>query len=229
MHGGFWRMPWARDQMDPVASDLVARGFAVWNIEYRRLGGVDAAWPATLNDGVMAIDHLARLTEQGIALDLSRVAVVGHSAGGHLALYAAAEALARSPQASPVRPYAAVGLAPVADLAAAHAQRLGGQVVAELLGGSPSERPERYRAASPIERLPLGVRQLILHGALDDAVPIDFSRRYAAAACAAGDAIDLVEFPAMGHMEFLDPQSEGHATLTRWLTTIAKMAQRREN
>jgi pimeloyl-ACP methyl ester carboxylesterase len=108
-------------------------------------------------------------------------------------------------------------LAPIADLARAFELKVGGDVVAELLGGTPSRYPERFRAASPIEMLPLRVRQLILHGTADDVVPIDFSRRYSRAAHAAGDTVELIELPGAGHMDYLDPSSEAHATLCRWL------------
>ena len=212
LHGGFWRMPYGRDQMAAVAEDLVARGFAVWNLEYRRLGTEGAGWPGTLDDVDAAIDHLAILRAGGCDLDLDRVIVAGHSAGGHLALWAGGRAPSRA-----VRVRAAVGLAPIADLDQAWALRVGGEAVAELLGGTPSERPDRLRAASPMERLPLGVRQLILHGSDDAAVPIDLSRRYARAAEAKGDRVELIELPGTGHMEYLDPSSEAHATLCRWL------------
>lgn len=218
LHGGFWRMPYGRDQMDAVAGDLASRGFAVWNLEYRRLGDAEATWPAILEDVAAGIDHLALLSDEEADLDLDRVAAVGHSAGGHLALWAGGRH--RSPIApSPrVRVRAAVGLAPIADLALAYERRAGGEVVAQLLGGTPGEFPERCRAGSPMEMLPLGVRQLILHGTADEAVPIELSRRYARAAAAAGDAVELVELPGTGHMEFLDPRSDAHAILARWLS-----------
>lgn len=219
LHGGFWRMPYGRDQLDAVAGDLVSRGFAVWNLEYRRLGSPGAEWPAILEDVAAGIDHLALLSGEDVDLDLDRIAAVGHSAGGHLALWAGGRHRSSIAPAPRVRVRAAVALAPIADLALAYERRVGGEVVAELLGGTPREFPERCRAGSPIEMLPLGVRQLILHGTADDAVPIALSRRYARAAAAAGDAVELIELPGTGHMEFLDPASHPHAILTRWLST----------
>jgi acetyl esterase/lipase len=217
LHGGFWRMPHGREQMAAIADDLASRGFAVWNLEYRRLGAPQAGWPATLDDAAAGLDHLARLSAEGVDLDLDRVVVVGHSAGGHLALWVAGRRRSRDTHSPRVRVCGAVGLAPIADLARAYDLQVGGEVVAELLGGPPSQYPERCRAASPIEMLPLRVRQLILHGAADDVVPIELSRRYAHAAIAAGDAVELIELSGAGHMEYLDPQSEAHATLCRWL------------
>ena len=217
LHGGFWRMPYGRDQMDAVAHDLVTRGFAVWNLEYRRLGAPGGGWPGTLDDVAAGIDHLAQLRAEGADLDLDRVIVAGHSAGGHLALWAGGRAPSRR-----VRVRAVVGLAPIADLDRAYALRVGGEVVRDLLGGTPDEHRDRLRAASPMERLPLGVRQLILHGSDDAAVPIDLSRGYARAALAKGDQIELIELPGTGHMEYLDPSSEAHATLCRWLSTTLR-------
>lgn len=214
LHGGFWRMPYGRDQMNAVALDLSTRGFAVWNLEYRRLGTEGAGWPGTLDDVDAGIDHLAKLSAQGFDLDLDRVIVAGHSAGGHLALWAGGRGPSRA-----VRVRAVAGLAPIADLDQAYALRVGGEVVAELLGGTPGEHPDRLRAASPMERLPLGVEQLILHGSDDAAVPVELSRGYARAAEAKGDRVQLIELPGTGHMEFLDPSTEAHAALCRWLST----------
>lgn len=217
LHGGFWRMPWGRDQLTPMADDLASRGFAAWNIGYRRLGVEGGGWPGTMDDVALAIDHLAQLAADGVELDLDRVAVAGHSAGGHLALWAGAARSRPESRARRVRIAAAIGLAPIADLAAAHRAYLGGSAIAELLGGSPSERPERYGAASPMELLPLGVRQLVVHGTADEDVPIGLSRGYVEAARSAGDDIELVELLGTGHMELIDPASEAQATIRRWL------------
>jgi acetyl esterase/lipase len=216
LHGGFWREMYRRDQMIAIGEDLAARGFAVWNLEYRRLG-TGGGWPGTLQDVAAGIDHLAELAAGGTDLDLTRVTTVGHSAGGHLALWAAAReraigVTARVPLA------AAVGLAPVADLVESHRLGLGRGVVGDFLGGSPAEQAGRYRAASPRALLPLGVPQLIVHGTADDTVPVEITRGYAAAAKAAGDAVTLVELPNRGHFDFLDPTSEAHAILCRWLS-----------
>lgn len=217
LHGGFWRMPYGREQMSAIADDLARRGLAVWNLEYRRLGAPQGEWPATLEDAAAGIDHLAQLVAEGVDLDLDRVTLVGHSAGGQLALWAGARGPSRNTRSLQVHVGAVVGLAPIADLAQAYECRVGGEVVAELLGGPPSVYPQRVQAASPMEMLPLGVRQLILHGTRDDLVPIQHSRRYAQAAAAAGDTVELVELAGAGHMDYLDPDSEAHATLCRWL------------
>lgn len=220
LHGGFWRASYGRDQMVAIAADLASRGFAVWNLEYRRLGAPHGGWPGTFDDVLAGIDRLTGLAADGIDLDLGRVVVCGHSAGGHLALWAAArERAERSGESSGrCRISAAVGQAPVADLQLAFELGTGGSAVRELLGGTPPERAERYRLASPRALLPLTVPQLLIHGTSDDVVPIEISRQYTQAARAAGDRAELVELPGAGHMEFLEPASPAHAVLCDWLT-----------
>lgn len=222
LHGGFWRMPHGRDQFHAVAEDLARRGFAVWNLEYRRIGAAGAGWPGSFDDVVAAIEHLARLAAEGVDLDLTRVVVAGHSAGGQLALWAAGRQCADRKQgiARPVPIAAVVGLAPVADLVRAHALGLGGGAVAELLGGTPAQQLARYQAASPHLMLPMIIPQLLIHGRHDDAVPIEMSRNYASAARAAGDPVESVELPDGGHMDFLDPASSAHAALCEWLVRM---------
>jgi acetyl esterase/lipase len=217
LHGGFWKMPHGREQMAAVADDLASRGFAVWNLGYRRLGNAEAGWPATMDDAAAGIDFLAQLPQAGIDLDLGRVVVVGHSAGGHLAFRAAGHGRDGTPHVKRVCMLAVVGLAPITDLAEAYNRRVGGEIIAEWIGGPPSQFPERFQSASPAEMLPLAVRQLILHGTADDIVPIDLSRRYARAAGEAGDTIELIELAGARHMEYLDPSSKAHETLCRWL------------
>ncbi|MGA3288167.1 MAG: alpha/beta hydrolase [Bacteroidota bacterium] len=218
LHGGFWRMPYGRDEFTTIAKDLVARGYAVWNIEYRRLGAPGGGWPGTLHDVASAIDHLATLVTDRIELDLNRVIVVGHSSGGHLALWVAAKNRPVNISSGVrVQPMAAVGLAAITDLARTCELNAGKGAVNEFLGGLPSQYPDRYAAASPIELLPLGVRQLIIHGVKDEVLPIDLSRSYVTAAQASGDCVEFVELPDVGHMDFLDPSSKAHSALCEWL------------
>jgi acetyl esterase/lipase len=222
LHGGFWRMPYGRDEFAAVAADLVARGYAVWNIEYRRVGAPGGGWPGTLHDAAAALEHLAALVDEGVALDLDRVVVAGHSAGGQLALWLGAQL--RAPMFDTlrrVRPVAVAAMAAVSNLAQAHALDSGGGAVAHFLGDVPAQVPERYAAASPRQRLPLGVRQLVLHGSRDEALPVAMAREYAAAACAAGDAVEFVELPQAGHMDYLDPASEAHRVFCDWLERTA--------
>ena len=165
------------------------------------------------------MNYLSVLKEEGAALDLNRVVVVGHSAGGHLALWSSAR---HKPEHFPslhVVPIAAAGLAPISDLASTWRSDEGKNIVAGFIGGSPSEYPDRYAAASPVQLLPLGMPHAIFHGIRDNAVPIDLSRKYVEAAKASGDTIDLIELPEAGHMDFLEPASSAHAALCDWLET----------
>ena len=216
-------MPYGRDELTPVANDLASRGYAVWNIEYHRMGAPGGGWPGTLHDVASAIDHLAILVADGIDLDFNRVILVGHSAGGHLALWAAAR---RKPQelSSPMRvhPSAVAGLAPISDLATACRLNVGKGAVSGFLGGFPDQHPDRYAAASPIQLLPLGVKQLIIHGIRDDALPIDLSRNYVAAAKKSGDSVEFVELLDAAHMDFVEPASKAHALLCAWLARQIK-------
>jgi acetyl esterase/lipase len=163
------------------------------------------------------------LKSKGADIDLAQVVSVGHSAGGHLALWTAGSRrlTADSPQRQ-VRVTAAVGQAPVADLQRTYELNLSRGVAVELLGGSPAEVPERYAAASPRALLPLGVPQLVVHGSADDIVPVEISRSYADAARAAGDSVEFVELPSVGHFEHLDPKGPAWAAVTAWLEKIFK-------
>lgn len=212
LHGGYWRAPWGREQMVPLAEDLQQRGFAVWNIGYRRVGEAGGGWPGTFLDVSAGIDALAALVADGVPLDLARLTVAGHSAGGHLALWSAMAGNTRR-----VRPAAVAAHAPVTDLARCFARADAAQTLAALMGGTPDEQGPRYRNASPVERLPRGLPQHILHGDLDDDVPLQWSRDYVARAQAAGEDVRLTVIPQCGHMDCLDPQSTAHAALCDWL------------
>jgi acetyl esterase/lipase len=218
LHGGFWRAQYDLQIMDRLVPDLAARGWAVWNLEYRRLGFPSrGGWPATFEDVAAGIDHLARLEEP---LDLARVVAIGHSAGGHLACWAAARGglPPDAPGAGPgIRLAGAVAQAGLVDLRDAARLGLSDGAAESLLGGSAAERPARYNLASPFERLPLGVPQLLIHGDADDIVPIAISRRYAERAAREGDNCVLVELQDVGHFEHLDPRTEAWRAVTEWL------------
>jgi acetyl esterase/lipase len=220
LHGGFWRLPYGRDHIAPIAGDLAKRGFAVWNLEYRRIGTAGGGWPGTLQDVGAGIDHLATLAQDGVPVDLDRVTVVGHSAGGHLALWSARRDSDGGAGFQPrrVKVSGAVGLAAVADLALAHELHCGNGAVENFLGGSPLALAGRYRWTSPAEMLPIGVKQILVHGSNDADVPVVISRRYAAAAVAAGDDVTFIELADAGHMDFVDPSSDAHGAWCDQLT-----------
>ena len=167
-HGGYWRAQYDRSLMDGLCLDLAAHGVAAWNLEYRRVGE-GGGWPDTFLDVAAGVDALADVQA---SLELSRVVAVGHSAGGQLAFWAAArETLpAGAPGAGPrVRISAAVSQAGVLDLTLA-AGLMPSATPTRALLGDPSAHIERYVLASPRERLPLGIPQLVLHGDRDDTV-----------------------------------------------------------
>jgi acetyl esterase/lipase len=205
--------------MDELCEDLAEAGWAAWNLEYRRLGA-GGGWPATFDDVAAGIDHLGTLARPD--LELGVVVAIGHSAGGQLALWAAARKTPR------VRVTHAVAQAGVVDLAEAARLGLSRGVVHELLAAAPAEAPERYALASPAARLPLGVPQLLVHGARDEIVPAAMSRSYAEAATAAGDRVDLVVHEQLGHFEHLDPRSSAWRSVRDWLSAVTKAKQQRQ-
>jgi acetyl esterase/lipase len=198
--------------MRPLCLDLVRRGFAAWNVEYRRLGKDGGGWPMTFDDVAMAIDHLERLADRN--LDLQRVTLVGHSAGGQLALWAAGrpELPAGAPGASPkVAARAVLAMAAVTDLVRA------GNPAKLLLGGTTDEVPERYAQADPIRRIPLNVPVGLVHAHGDETVSVKRSREYADAALSAGADVTLIE-TAGGHRDPIDPASAAWRSAVGWLT-----------
>lgn len=205
LHGGFWRARYGRKLMHPVCRDLAEHGWAAWNLEYRRLGRLSGGgWPATFEDVAAGIDHLAELTAP---LDRSRVVAIGHSAGGHLAAWAATREAARVPVTG------VVSQAGVVDLRLAWELRLSGGVVEQLLHGDRELLP----LASPAERLPLGVPVLLTHGGRDEIVPPIISERFLAAAREAGDACELQLEPDEDHFGHIDPGNRLWTAVVQWL------------
>jgi acetyl esterase/lipase len=198
IHGGFWRALYGLDYIRPACDTLAAAGMATWNIEYRRIGHAGGGWPGTFEDVSNAADHLQSIAPE-FNLDLNRVVAIGHSAGGHLALWLAT----RKKWLRGV-----ISLAGVADLRRAFELKLSNTVVRDFLGGSPDEMPDRYKFASPIEQLPLGLPQKLLHGTADDSVPYEISRRYVQEAELHGDDVELITLENAGHFELVDPRTQ---------------------
>jgi acetyl esterase/lipase len=198
IHGGYWRARYDLRHIGHFCVGLSKSGIAAWSLEYRRLGNEGGGFPGTFDDVRAGAAHLTRIAKEW-RLDAGRTVAMGHSAGGHLALWLAKQ------RAVPLR--GVVPLAPVSDLRRAWELKLSNNVTEDFLGGSPEKVPERYRAASPIEMLPLGFKQRVFHGDRDDVVPLSMSRSYLAAARKSGDDCTLTEPEGAGHFELIDPRT----------------------
>lgn len=200
IHGGFWMSGYGKELATPLAEDLAKNGVAGYAIEYRRVGN-GGGWPMTFDDVGAAIDALA--DQPRIAVD--QVVAVGHSAGGHLAVWAAG-------RSGRVVLKGAVSQAGVLDLINAYDAQVGGDAVVQLMGATPTEDKKRYAACSPYEQLPLKVPVALVHGTRDGQVPLDQSQRYLAAAKKTGGDVVLTELPGVGHFELIDPKHDAWAT-----------------
>ena len=223
VHGGYWRAQFDRSLTEGICIDLTAHGLAAWNLEYRRVGA-GGGWPSTLLDVAAAVDALEGVDAP---LDLSRVVAVGHSAGGQLAFWAAARPTLPpdAPGAGPkVAIHAVVSQAGVLDLALG-ATLMPSATPTRALLGDPSEQYEHYVMASPRERLPLGIPQLVLHGDRDDTVSMRIATSYATAARNAGDQCELRVLTNTGHFEHIDAGSEAWHVARDWLVDQVSAAR----
>ena len=199
LHGGYWRARFTADLMLPLVEPLLDRGWAVANVEYRRVG-TGGGWPATVEDAGSAIDLAHSTTPAPVVL-------VGHSVGGQLALLYAGRA------------DAVVALAPVTDLARGYAEGIGEDAVIDFMARTPEEDPAAYAAASPSASTP-PCPVLVVHGADDARVPVAHTRDYVARARAAGAAITLQEHPELSHLALIDPAAPHWAGVHEWLDGI---------
>ncbi|MFI6235090.1 alpha/beta hydrolase family protein [Micromonospora sp. NPDC050784] len=201
LHGGFWRAEYDRRHTGPLAAALAAAGYPVAQLEYRRTGQPGGGWPGTLTDVLTGVAELPALAAEALPGRVTPAApiLVGHSAGGHLALYAAATA--------PATVRGVLALAPVADLGEAYRRDLDSGAVAALLGGGPAQVPDRYAAADPRMLVPIRTRTVVVHGSDDLQVPAEMSRDFVAEARAEGSDISLVELPGCEHFGLIDPES----------------------
>ncbi|WP_324192696.1 alpha/beta hydrolase [Nocardia transvalensis] len=218
LHGGFWYAgTYDRKITEPVAEALAPLGYVVANVEYRRIGD-SGGWPLTFTDVAQAADTLPDLIDHELPgrIDPGRIVYAGHSAGGHLALWAAARhhlpADAPWRTEAPPRVTGVLGLAPAADLAMTHRLGCGRGAAAALIGGGPEEFPDRYAAADPAVLGSLAARALVVHGDQDEDVPIDIARSY----CARTGA-ELIELPGIAHRELIEPAS------TAWPAVVSAL------
>src|SRR5690606_17046242 len=188
IHGGYWRNRYSLDYLGHLCAALTGLGLVTWNLEYRRVGDPGGGWPGTFHDVVNGSRYLLDHADE-LGVDRSRVVVLGHSAGGHLASWLAS--LVNVPPGSEIAAgslplLAAVPIAGVLDLHRAWELHLSDDAVVELLGGTAAEVPERYAAGSPMALTPPPVPALVIHGDWDDDVPIELSERYHTALQAMG-------------------------------------------
>lgn len=220
IHGGFWRAAYSAELGVPLAEDLAEHGWTCWNLEYRRNGN-GGGWPGTFDDVAAGIDLLADVAPAfGIGLD--HVVALGHSAGGHLATWAAGrgDLPDDAPGAHPkVQLTGVVSQSGLLNLRATYDQWLSDGAVAGFLGGTPGEVPYRYQLADPLGRVPLPVPVRAVHAVHDTTVPINQSEEYVAAANQAGGEAELVRVPG-GHMDLIDPESAAFAECRRQLERV---------
>ncbi|HKO67715.1 MAG TPA: alpha/beta fold hydrolase [Burkholderiaceae bacterium] len=231
VHGGCWLAAFADLQlMSPLSDALTQAGIATWNIEFRSVDQAGGGWPNTLLDVASAVDYSRDLAAQH-PINLERVVIVGHSAGGHLAQWAAARhrLTQDSPlfRKNPLPVIGTVGLASINDLQRYLQESAScGQSIPRLLGGSPTDVPERYRDASPAEMLPLGGKQVLIIGAQDTIVKPQHNRTFAGTAQKRGDDVQLIVLDNAGHFDVIAPTSRDWPTIEAAVLSIVNSVKK---
>jgi acetyl esterase/lipase len=226
VHGGCWLSEYDRQYMAHLSHVLTQGGFATWNLEFRRVGDAGGGFPGTFLDVAKGADHVRELAK-AYPLNIKQVVVMGHSAGGHLALWLAARRnLSKSSplyRRKPLKFKGVVSLAGITDLAA-YSRDKGScnEAVPKLMNGMPEEQPLHYAAASPIGLLPLQLPSRLVQGALDPIVPVTQSQRFVDAAKAKGDDAQLILLKEAGHFDLVSPTSPAHQIV---LETVRELIQ----
>ncbi|MGH7810500.1 MAG: alpha/beta hydrolase family protein, partial [Candidatus Binatia bacterium] len=226
IHGGCWLSQYNLKYTGHLGAALAAAGVATWNIEYRRVGDAGGGWPGTFEDVASGVDYV-RTLQKTYPLDLNRVVVAGHSAGGHLALWIAARK--KLPADHPLYPKnpvplrGIVSIAGVADLRKTVAAC--GDAIEKLMGGKATDQASRYSQASPVDLLPLGVKQIIVHGEVDKTVPLSMATEYAEAAKKKGDDAQLVVIEKAAHFEVVDPKSFAWPAVQEAMLSLLKTSE----
>jgi acetyl esterase/lipase len=223
IHGGCWMSEYGLSYMGHLSAALTEAGVATWSVEYRRVGNQGGGWPGTFEDVARAADHLRKIAKT-YPLDLNQVIAVGHSAGGHLALWLAARKLL--PKDSPAYSQDPLPLRGVVSLAGVTDLRRNGTAcdanVTQLMGGEAKDRAAVYDQASPIELLPLGIPTAIVQGSSDPIIPLEMAKDYAEAAKKKGDEAKLVMIEKAGHFEVVDPKSFAWEAVRNEVLTLLK-------
>lgn len=234
LHGGAWRAPYDRQHLTPFVDFLARRGFAVASVEYRRGGDIPrqggtnpvaGRWPETFDDVAAALDAVPELAAAHLPqADTGRIVLTGHSAGGHLALWAAARHVL--PADSPWRLSAppplrgVVALAPIAHFERAVELGVCGGAVTELLGGEDGYA-RRAAFADPALLLPTGIATTVVQGREDIVVPHTVSEAYAEAAAKAGEEVGLTLLQGVGHFPLIDPAADACAVVAEEIAQLA--------
>ncbi|AXH96583.1 alpha/beta hydrolase family protein [Ornithinimicrobium avium] len=206
VHGGYWRARFTCDLMAPMAADLVRRGWAVANVEYRRVGA-GGSWPVILDDARAGVDlAVVTASERGWS---GPVVTVGHSVGGQLALLTAERGVD-----------GVVALAPVTDLPRTRREHLGDDAVEELVAASPGQEESLLRDGSALGQLPVGVPVLVVHGDADVRVPLAHSQDYVAAARSAGDDVELRTLPGVDHLALIAADAPWWEDTVAWMSAL---------
>jgi len=212
IHGGCWLAEYDLGYVSAFADALTAAGVATWSIEYRRVGDEGGGWPGTFQDVADAADYLLEIAFEH-NLDLDQAAAVGHSAGGHLALWLAGRKWLEAEDPlrgeGPLALNGVVALAGIPDLAAYAAPEGCGAAVPGLLGGEPGEVPDRLQRGSPIAMVPFGVTQTLVIGEHDPIVPKSQADDFVNAARKMGDSVAVTTILGAGHFELVDPSQDG--------------------
>jgi acetyl esterase/lipase len=211
IHGGYWRARYDLEYLGHVCAALASRGIVTANLEYRRVGNVGGGWPGTFSD-IRAAYQFVVQNAMRYDIDVKRVIVIGHSAGGQLSLCLAAHEPGLK---------AAISLAGVVDLQRAYDLHLSNDAVVEFLAGTPKEVPDHYREADPM-KLAIKARQWLVHGMEDEVVPPELSREYAKSKTK--EDVKLVMIEKAGHFEIVDPRTQAWAKVEQIVAEAAGIA-----
>jgi acetyl esterase/lipase len=205
IHGGYWRARYDLQHASHLCAALTEKGIATFNLEYRRVGNPGGAWPGTFEDVTNGLKYIQQHASEH-SIDTRRTVIMGHSAGGQLAICLAHRASSLQ---------GVVSLAGVLDLQRAYDLHLSNDAVVEFLGGTPQQIPDHYHEASPVDISIPKVQQVIVVGAQDEVVPVAFSRDYARVKKQRGEQVELLEIENAGHFDVIDPESKAWAPISQ--------------